>query len=127
MMAVFTSTMYHLCEVLNQDIFLEELKWHRLDNIFVITGVSIWTLHISGSGHARKTIYFSLVVSILTQEKDPWNLLYTIIPIVTFDIVAIILKLWYWNKVKVTYHFDNIFTSLIVLAVGGYFFVKGLD
>lgn len=23
MMAVFTSTMYHLCEVLNQDIFLE--------------------------------------------------------------------------------------------------------
>ncbi len=93
----------------------------------MITGIAIWTIHITGGGHARKMIYFSLIVSILTQEKDPWNLTYTIVPIVLFDIIAVLIRLWYWNRIKVVYHYENLFTSLIVLMIGGYFFVKGLD
>lgn len=44
-----------------------------------------------------------------------------------FDVIAVILRIWYWNKVKVTYNWWNLSTSLIVLLVGAYFFVKGLD
>lgn len=84
-------------------------------------------MHISGGGHARKVIYSALVVSILTQEKDPWNLTYTIIPIALYDAVAFIVRVYYWRRIQVTYHWDNIMTSLVVLTVGGYFFVRGLD
>lgn len=96
-MALFTSTMYHLCEVLNCDIFLTELKWHRLDNIFVIAGVGVWTLHMTGSAHARKAMYLTIVISILTQEKDPWNLTYTILPIIFFNVQAAVLRMVYWT------------------------------
>jgi predicted membrane channel-forming protein YqfA (hemolysin III family) len=53
--------------------------------------------------------------------------MYTIIPIVLFSIIAIIVRIWHWNTIKVIYNYWNLFTSLIILLVGAYFFVKGLD
>jgi hypothetical protein len=112
---------------LNFDIYLPELKWHRLDNVFVIAGIAIWTLHVSGNGHVRKAIYLSLVISILTQEKDPWNINFTILPIIFFDILALVLRLWYWSSVKVKYDWRRLGMSLSILGIGSYFFYKGLN
>lgn len=36
-MSFVTSLLYHLCEVYDCTIFLNELQWHRLDNVFAIT------------------------------------------------------------------------------------------
>lgn len=89
--------------------------------------MAIWTLHVTGSAHARKTMYLTIVISIITQEKDPWNLTFTIIPIAIFDILAIVLRVMYWNKIRVIYNWKRLAASLGILAAGGYFFIKGLD
>jgi hypothetical protein len=126
-MATFTSAMYHLCEVLDAEIYLHELKWHRLDNVFAIAGISIWMLHVSGCGYARKAVYMTLVVAILCQERDPWNITFTIAPILLFDVVVVVLKVWYWGRVRVTYNWRRLGASLAILAIGSYFFFKGLN
>jgi hypothetical protein len=59
---------------------------------------------MTGSSHARKCIYMSLIIAMLAQEKDPWNLNYTIAPIVITYVMAILVKIVYWNKYKVKYN-----------------------
>lgn len=126
-MALLSSTMYHLTEVVSHPIYLEELKWHRLDNVFVITGIAIFVYHLTGSGHARKSMYMAFIISILTQEKDPWNLNFTILPLAIYALTAVVLKIVYWNKVTVTYDWGKLATSLGVLVFGAYFYIQGLD
>jgi len=52
--------------------------------VFAIAGLGVYVLHLSGNGHCRKAIYFTLIVSIITQEKDAWNVYYTFGPLVFF-------------------------------------------
>jgi Protein of unknown function (DUF3522) len=50
-MSILTSFMYHLCEVGQCEIFLNELQWHRLDNVFAITSFELIILHLFGAVH----------------------------------------------------------------------------
>ena len=127
MMSALTSFMYHTCEVSNQEIYLTELEWHRLDNVFVIAGICIFILHMTGNSHSRVLVYLALVVSILFQERYPWDLRFTIAPIVLFSLVACINRLLHWHQVKVVYNWPYCLKTGGLLAVGSYFFIKGLD
>jgi hypothetical protein len=106
---------------------MNEEEWHRLDNVFVISGLGIYILHLSGNAHCRKMIYFTIVVSIMTQEKDPWNIYYTIFPIILFKIQALVMRIYYWKKVEVKYNFNRLMASIGILVIAGQFFVNGLD
>ncbi len=48
LMSLVSSLMYHLCEVLNTDLFLTEEMWHKFDNIFVISSLHLMCLYFSG-------------------------------------------------------------------------------
>ncbi len=56
---------------------MSEEQWHRLDNVFAIAGIGVYVLHLLGNGHARRFVYATVFVSVITQEKDPWNVWYT--------------------------------------------------
>ncbi len=84
-------------------------------------------MHLSGNGHCRKTIYSTLMISLLTQEKDPWNITYTFLPMVIFEVLSIALRAYYWRKVEVKYNFKRLIASIIILVVAGQFFINGLD
>ena len=127
MMSGFTSFMYHLCEVLNTDIYLTELEWHRLDNVFVISGICIFIMHMLGNSHSRILIYLALITAILFQERYPWDLRFTIAPIVVFSVIGIVNRLLNWNKIAVSYNWGNCLKTAGYLSVGSYFFIKGLD
>ena len=119
--------MYHLCEVLDCDLYLSELEWHRLDNVFVISGMGIFFLHLSGNSHCRLLVYSTLMISILAQEKDPWNLKFTIAPIVLFGVMSLIARLWYFRSYEVTYNWRYLLYTAIFMGIGSQFFFKGLD
>lgn len=97
-----------------------------MDNVFAIAGVCIYILHLSGNGHSRKLVYSTMMVSILTQEKDPWNVRYTFGPMILYTVLSICARFWYKNKVIVTYSFKRLIASLTCLAIGGWFFIHGL-
>lgn len=67
-----------------------------------------------------------MMVSILTQEKDPWNVRYTFGPMILYFILSIILRTWYWGKVEVKYSFKRLIASMVCLGIGGKFFLGGL-
>lgn len=97
MMSVVTSFMYHLCEIYDCTIFLSELQWHRLDNIFAITAFQLIILHAFGSITDQDiTLRWStLLSSIIIQEKDPWNVAFTLIPCVAYVFIALAIRLAY--------------------------------
>ena len=126
-MSGFTSFMYHCCEVFNRDIYLSELEWHRLDNVFVTSGISIFVMHILGNKQSRILIYCTLLGSILSQEKYPWDIRFTIAPILIFCLIGVLCRFATWDKVEVTYNRGYLGRTAVLLAIGGYFFLKGLD
>ena len=96
-MSSFTSFMYHLCEVLCGDVYLTELEWHRLDNIFIISGMSIFMLTVLGNGLSRSLIYSTLFVSIHSQERHPWDIRYTFGPIFFYLAVSLLNRFLHRN------------------------------
>src|SRR5690606_9921237 len=82
---VFTSFMYHAVESINNDnIFLTEEQWHRLDNIGSITCFIMISIHLMDNRNPDLDLQLYLgafFLVIFAQEKDPWNLNYTLVPI----------------------------------------------
>ena len=119
--------MYHICETFNTNIFIEELQWHRLDNIFVIASFSVYLLYLSGSILHRNIVYSTLIVSLIAQEKDPWNINYSVVPIVFYGALGVILRIINMNKIRVEYNWRMLGKSSFLTLIGVYFFMKGLN
>ncbi|KAH9599382.1 NGX6/PGAP6/MYMK [Trypanosoma melophagium] len=84
---ITSSLMYHSCQSFRIKIFLDELGWHRLDNIAVIAAVGMWLVFICCFRDPvveRVTKYFTLLITIILQAKNPWDITYTYIPILIF-------------------------------------------
>lgn len=94
-MSILTSFMYHLCEIYDCTVFLNELQWHRLDNVFAIASFEFVILHLFGAITSEdvKLKWSTLLTSIVVQEKDPWNVRYTIGPCCVYAIIAIIIRI----------------------------------
>ena len=102
-MSILTSFMYHICEIYNATFFLDELQWHRLDNVFAITTFCLAILHFFGAIFENSSAikWSALLFIIIVQEKDPWNVFYTALPCIVFTIIAICLRLYYTKAYKV--------------------------
>ena len=102
-MSILTSFMYHICEIYNATIFLDELQWHRLDNVFAITTFCLAILHFFGTIFENSSAikWFALLFITIVQEKDPWNVFYTALPCKVFSIIAICLRYYYTKTFKV--------------------------
>jgi hypothetical protein len=65
---------------------MSEGQWHRLDNIFAIQCFSTLFVYLAAVPDVRTHLtvnFLSLGITIVTQEKDPWNVLFTVVPVVT--------------------------------------------
>jgi hypothetical protein len=127
LMSIVSSFLYHICETFTISIFIEELQWHRLDNIFIISSFSVYLLYLSGNIHHRFIVYSTQIVALISQEADPWNINYSVMPIVGYGVLGLGLRLYNMNKVKVVYDWGNLGRSLFFTTIGLYFFAKGLD
>ena len=131
MMAVFsmlTSVFYHICESLDIVIVLKQLKWHELDNIGAICSLNslilVLTQYHRDIEKQNYLNYFSIFIALTIQQRGPWELINTLLPIFLFLGIAVLD--WVKNGVpKFNYE---------VMGYGGFFlvgaiamFAKGLD
>ena len=65
--SMLTSFLYHLCEIYDCKIFLDFSAWHRLDNVFAVTCMSLYLLYLTGNIYHYNMIYSTLLVAILAQ------------------------------------------------------------
>ena len=84
----FSSIMYHLSESWNTNsLFLTELQWHQMDNIGVLATIASTNVHICDFESpivAGLMKWATFYVTLMCQLKDPWNLYFTVIPLVVF-------------------------------------------
>lgn len=129
--SMLSSFMYHACQALGVRMFLTELQWHRIDNIFAIAGLG--QVFIYAANFSDPTLEFSLkssalLVGIIAQERDPWNVLYTVVPIGFYASIPII-GAFTWNRRVLGSTYDK---KALVLGIGAFacavpFFILGLD
>lgn len=127
--SITCSFMYHTCQSFQTRIFLSELQWHRLDNIGALVSFSIfWTYMacIRDPVVEAYVKYACVFIALLAQEKDPWNEIYTFVPIVLFSMIPIV---WHGliHQRSPPYDMRNAVTGFGLLAVALPFFIAGLD
>lgn len=71
-------------------------------------------------------MYGTLMVAILAQEKDPWNIHYTVGPILGFFGIGVVSNILLGLGLP-RYDYGMMKRGMGFLAVGIFFFVKGLD
>ncbi|EKF39376.1 hypothetical protein MOQ_000398 [Trypanosoma cruzi marinkellei] len=123
-----SSLLYHTCQSFDVEIFLDELGWHRLDNIAVLAGVGMWFVFVCTFKDPvveRSVKYFTLLASIIIEEKDPWNVAYTVVPISLFACIPVVVFLYTRQLPIIEYRYFIIATIFMGLAVP--FFIAGLN
>ena len=126
--SMIVSIMYHLCESLDVKIFLEQLKWHELDNIGAIFSFSQMSVSLTKFGYdlnyVIKKSHISFFIILLFQQRGPWILKNTILPLVLDFSLAIYQVIRYG---KPAYNKDTVYKASILMFISLIFFYKGLD
>ena len=86
-------------------------------------------LHVTGAVTPKdhSILWSSLIISIIIQETDPWNVTYTILPCIWAAFLAVVLRLCFRRSTKVIYNRNRMTIGVICLVVGLAFFWIGLD
>lgn len=124
-----SSFMYHTCQSFDTRIFLSELQWHRLDNIGALSSFGIfWTYMacIKDPVVEAYVKYACVFITLLAQEKDPWNEFYTFIPVVIFAMIPFFFHIFVHRRMP-QYDKKNTLLGFGLLGCAIPFFVAGLD
>ena len=126
--SMLVSIMYHICESLDIKIFLEQLKWHELDNIGAIYCFSQMTVPLTkfnfDLNYITKKNYIIFYIILLFQQRGPWVLANTFMPlIIDFSIALCQIVLYGLPK----YNNDILIKAGICMVISLIFFYKGLD
>lgn len=124
--SMLSSFLYHLGEIYNHVFYLKYHEWHRLDNVFAIASFGLYALYITSNSEEALLTYLTLIVAILAQEKDPWNLRYTVGPIVGFFLLGVAVNL-IKRKGLPKYNGWAVKRGTFYLCIGLFFFSRGLD
>jgi hypothetical protein len=125
-----TSFMYHFCESVQLNIWLSEGQWHKMDNIGSIMCFVLCFLYLADlkDQMVSDTLkYLFLMVVILLQEKSPWNLLFTILPIVVAGAIFVGSRFFLQAGIAQQYNQTYLKYALCLHWVGVVFFVRALD
>ena len=126
--SMIVSMMYHFCESLDVVIILEQLKWHELDNIGAIYSFSQMTLPLTiknkDLNYKTKKNYIFFFFLLFIQQRGPWELINTVLPIVLDFLYAFILIFKYG---KPTYNKSTLQKACLFMLIALIFFYKGLD
>ncbi|CAE8637896.1 unnamed protein product, partial [Polarella glacialis] len=127
---VFTSSAYHVCESLDVNLLgFNEGRWHHMDNIFAIASLMGQIINFAQAPpkSALREIQTTCSVSlcIILQLMSPWDVNYTIIPLVAAFVWMILVLLFQRRLPRLDYSAFRIF--LLFIAGAALCFVKGLD
>jgi hypothetical protein len=132
---------YHFCDSMDFDdwashstltygLYIGEGKWHRLDNIGAILCFVVLLVHwtnYQNNSYAKLNKFIALFIVICCQEKDPWNMQYTIAPIV-LQLIIMLLKWTYFDNWKTpTFNMYFVKRSIIWQSLAFLCFYKGLN
>lgn len=129
MFSIICSFMYHTCQSFDTRVFLTELQWHRLDNIGALTSFGIFWTYLACIKDPVVDAYVKyacVFVALLAQEKDPWNEMYTFVPILMFSMIPVVAHVFV-HKRRPAYDRNNVVMGFGLLAAALPFFVAGLD
>jgi len=126
----FTSFTYHFMEsiALRKFLNMDEYQWHRLDNIGSITCFMSLAVFLMDNRNPELDIilnYTALIINLILQESDPWNLLTTVVPILSYFLLIHIMA-WKRNRSPV-YNKKMHRYGFIGLVPGVICFYYGLD
>ena len=126
--SMLVSIMYHLGESLDVIILLEQLKWHELDNIGAMYAFSTLSLPLTqlcrNENYTTIKNYLSFFIILLFQQRGPWVLMNTILPLVIDFSIAIIQVYIYGMP---DYNKKTLNKAGILMLISLLFFYKGLD
>lgn len=127
-MTLMASFMFHLCEVFGVELFLSELQWQRIDNVFTISSFELVILYLWGAVRPNDLLLklSTLLSTIIVQEKDPWNFAYSVAPLIAYIIVGGIVRGLKNARRKIVYDRNKLMTAFVLLIAGSYFFIAGL-
>jgi len=128
------SVMYHLCDSLQiygaDGIWLGEGAWHRLDNVGSIMIFAVFFVYLMDFEDPRYEAlvqYFSFGIVILLQEKAPWNIWFTVAPIVAIALLWIAKRLVADGHFAKISHVELLRRGVAWQALGALCFVRALD
>jgi hypothetical protein len=129
---LITSFMYHVCESLDVEIYMEHGQWHELDNIGSIGCMISLLVSLTNVGlpfeqaykNQIKLNFISILITLVMQIKHPWDLFNTIVPIVIFAFIMLYDQ--YTNGFPV-FNREALKKGLTFLVIAFSMFVKGLD
>ncbi|KAJ0409829.1 hypothetical protein P43SY_005723 [Pythium insidiosum] len=128
MFTMLTSFMYHVCDSIDGPLWLTEGQWHRLDNIGSIMSFVVWALYLMDLRHPiyqRYLQYFFLGVTLVFQEKNPWDEINSVIPIVLA--FATLFTSFVVRGCIPKYDYAQLRRGFLLLGVAVCCFIKGLD
>eukprot|EP00796_Vickermania_ingenoplastis_P011246 gene11246-7814_t len=126
---LLASVMYHVCQSIDGPILLSESQWHRLDNVAVIANIGL--LFVSCSAITDRfvekiTKYVVFFVALASQEPHPWDVRFTISPILLFLLIPVVQHLVIRRQLPMV-HKKNLYYGIVLLAISAIFFYFGLD
>mmetsp|Transcript_71309 Transcript_71309/g.220093 ORF Transcript_71309/g.220093 Transcript_71309/m.220093 type:complete len:194 (+) Transcript_71309:39-620(+) len=130
LMAMLTSTAYHVCESMRWTLFgYNSGRWHQMDNVFAIAALMSIILGYAklpvGSAARELLNTSSVSLAVVTQLMSPWDLRFTIGPLVASLVVTLAVLLTRRRLPSFGGRVGRI--SLVFLAGAVGCFVKGLD
>ncbi|KPI83284.1 hypothetical protein ABL78_7681 [Leptomonas seymouri] len=127
--ALLVSFMYHSAESFDTSLFLTEKEWHRLDNIGVVSIVGMWDVYLCCLENTFVDTCckcFCIFFTLILQQKHPWDVRFTVTPIILFSIFPIVKYCFIEHRlppVNVRHLLYGVFFACVAIA----FFVAGLN
>jgi hypothetical protein len=125
---MITSFLYHVCESIDYNLYMEPGKWHQLDNIGSICCLNSLIISLMSSyrnhPHQLKLNLFSLFFVLILQIKDPWDLFNTLFPIIVH---ASLLFHDYYKHGIPKYNRKIMLRGVSILIIAISMFIRGLD
>lgn len=127
---LITSFMYHTLESIEVPYFiLSEYEWHKLDNVGSITCFIMLIIYLGDSRSPELDThlnYSGLIIVLISQEKDTWNVLFTVWPILLW--LFIVVSCCVFRDRKPNLRNKKMFRrGILVMFIAFFFFYKGLD
>ncbi|EGG20269.1 hypothetical protein DFA_07392 [Cavenderia fasciculata] len=128
------SMLYHVGEVYEKTWWFKlsgmtSGQWHRLDNIFTILAFQALMFYLTDVSNPQimdLLRWTFLVFTLYCQERAPWDITYTILPIGASFLLLIVSHL-YRRRVPEWIKNRYFLYGLGCLVVAGFFFARGLD
>lgn len=127
--ALLVSFMYHSAESFDTSLFLTEKEWHRLDNIGIVSMMGIWDVYLCCFTNPFVDMCckcFCIFFTLIMQQKHPWDVRFTVAPIILFSIFPISKYCFVEQRlpvVNVRYLLTGIFFACFAIP----FFILGLN